>query len=63
MNCDGAFDELDVGAFVLALADPGAYEQQYSTCDALAGDFNGDLELNGMDIDPFVNCLVSGACQ
>ncbi len=63
MNCDETFDELDVEPFVLALTDFGAYEQQYSTCDALAGDFNADSELNGMDIDAFVDCLVNGGCE
>ncbi len=62
MNCDGTFDELDIEPFVLALTDFDAYEQQFSDCDALVGDFNSDLELNGMDIGLFVECLINGAC-
>ncbi|MBL8881002.1 MAG: hypothetical protein JNG88_17950 [Phycisphaerales bacterium] len=62
MNCDGAVNNFDIDAFVLALTDPAAYDAQFPDCDAAAGDVNGDGLLNNFDIDPFVVCLTNGQC-
>lgn len=62
MNCDGAVNNFDIDAFVLALTDMAAYDAQFPDCDASAGDVNGDGLLNNFDIDPFVTCLTAGSC-
>ncbi|TWT45188.1 hypothetical protein RAS1_16100 [Phycisphaerae bacterium RAS1] len=59
MNCDGIVDILDVNSFVLALGDPGVYEQQYPDCLIELADANGDGQVNILDINPFVQ-LISG---
>lgn len=62
MNCDGAFDILDVEPFALALTDLAAYEQQYPGCDAMNGDMSQDDVLDGIDVADFAGCLIGGAC-
>ncbi len=57
LNCDGAVNFDDINPFVLALADPGAYQQQYPNCNILNGDCNGDGQVNFDDINPFVALL------
>ncbi len=57
MDCSGAVDFGDINPFVLALADPAGYTQQYPTCDLLNGDCNGDGRVDFGDINPFVELL------
>jgi len=57
LNCDRAVNNFDIDPFVLALVDPGAYEQRFPECDRTLGDVNLDGEVNNFDIDPFVKLL------
>jgi hypothetical protein len=58
MNCDGVVDLDDVPAMVLALIDPDEYAAQYPDCDIATGDMNEDGDVNGLDLQPFVNALL-----
>ncbi len=62
MNCDGAADNADIDAFVLALTAPQVYESTYPNCDIRAGDMNQDGSVDNADIDGFVQCLLGGGC-
>ncbi len=62
MNCDGAVDNADIDAFVLALLDAAGYEQAYPNCRIDNGDTNGDGAVDNGDIDGFVACLLGGGC-
>jgi len=58
LNCDGAVNNGDIAAFVLAITDPTAYAQKYPDCDALlVGDINGDDQVNNGDIPGFIALL------
>ena len=60
LNCDGAVDNFDVDAFVLALVQPEAYYATYPDCNHLHADANGDGSVDSFDIDPFVDLLTGG---
>ncbi len=62
MNCDGAVDNGDIDAFVLALLDPAAYHAAFPNCNIASGDVNGDGGVDNGDIDAFVACLLNGGC-
>jgi len=51
LNCDGVVNTFDIDPFMLALADPDQYYQQYPDCDVMRGDLNGDGHVNVFDID------------
>jgi len=57
LNCDGAADDLDISAFVLALIDPPGYESLFPACQRERADINGDGAVDGFDIQPFVMLL------
>ncbi len=59
LNCDSIVDFDDINPFVMAVSDPGAYQQAYPDCDYLNGDCNGDGQVDFDDINPFV-VLLSG---
>jgi hypothetical protein len=59
LNCDGAIDNFDIDAFVLALSDPPAYEAAFPACFDLLADINRDGLVNNFDIDAFV-VLIGG---
>lgn len=59
LNCDGAVNNFDIDAFVLAIVDQVAYMTAYPTCSVASGDVNHDGMLNNFDIDPFVACIVN----
>lgn len=61
-NCDGAVDNFDVDAFVLALVNPLGYVLDYPGCSTLSADVNNDGSVTNLDIDPFISCLISGGC-
>ncbi|MGE0482139.1 MAG: hypothetical protein AB7Q17_16890 [Phycisphaerae bacterium] len=61
-NCDGVVNNFDIDAFVLALADPTAYAQQFPLCPAENADANADGVVNNFDIDAFVACVAAGGC-
>ncbi len=59
MNGDGRVDRDDVDVFVLALADPQAYADQYPGLDRVRrGDINGDRVLDWLDIERFVDLVL-----
>lgn len=57
MNCDGRVDDRDINPFVLALANPAVYVQQYPHCFRDNGDTNGDGYVDFGDINPFIPLL------
>ncbi len=60
LDCDTAEVNLDdVPAFVSALTDPEGYQLNYPDCGIQAADLNGDGVLNGGDVQPFVDLLLS----
>ncbi len=58
LNCDGAVDNGDIDAFVLALLDPAAYATAFPNCNIANGDVNGDGGVDNGDIDAFVALLL-----
>lgn len=59
MNDDDLLDKRDVELFILALADPAAYQQRYPTVDRRRrGDINGDGQLDQEDIRSFVELVL-----
>lgn len=59
MNDDDAIDKSDIETFILALADPAAYQQRFPTIDRLRrGDVNGDGRLDEADIRRFVELVL-----
>ena len=63
VNGDGVVDTADVAAFVLALTNPQAYQDQYGLELLLIGDINGDGVFDTADVAPFVQLLVGGGSQ
>ncbi|TWT40412.1 BNR/Asp-box repeat protein [Phycisphaerae bacterium RAS1] len=59
MNCDGDVDVLDINPFVLAIADPAAYQAAFPSCLLINGDADGSGTVNVLDINAFV-ALLSG---
>lgn len=59
VNCDGAVAMLDTGAFVLALLDPSGYAVQYAECDVFNADMNTDGNIDGRDIQLFVQKVLN----
>lgn len=57
LNCDGAIDNFDIDACVLALIDPAAFAAAFPECDIFAADVNGDGLINNFDIDEFAGLL------
>lgn len=47
-NCDGAVNNFDIDAFVLAISDPEEYETEFPACDILNCDMNGDGLVNNL---------------
>ena len=63
MNGDGEFDNFDIQAFELALADPEEFALQHPdvTNVELRGDMNGDGDFDNFDIGAFEAALTGGA--
>lgn len=57
MNCNCAMDPLDIDAFVQALLDPDGYAAMHPTCNILRGDVQPDGNVDGADIQGFINLL------
>ena len=55
MNCDDVVDVADIPLFIAALLDDGPF----GGCDINRADINGDTAEDGLDIQPFVNLLVT----
>jgi hypothetical protein len=60
LDCNGWVDFEDINPFVLAIADPVAYQTAYPDCNFLNGDCNGDGIVDFDDINPFVVLLSGG---
>lgn len=58
MNCDGLINVIDPPLFVLALIDPAAYTAQNVYCDVLLADMDNDGDVDGDDVQLFVNVLI-----
>ncbi|HUN80623.1 MAG TPA: hypothetical protein VMV81_03855 [Phycisphaerae bacterium] len=61
MNCDGVVNAEDVAAFSIALLDTAQFAALYPCCTTSLADMNGDLNINGGDINAFVQCVL-GSC-
>ncbi len=59
MNCDGFVTVGDIGAFVLAITDPAAYQAANPTCEIINGDCNQDGFVTVGDIGAFVALLTN----
>jgi hypothetical protein len=57
VNCDGAINNFDINAFVLALTDPGAYALAYPNCWIGLADCDNNGTVNNFDINAFVALL------
>ncbi|HUN80533.1 MAG TPA: YHYH protein [Phycisphaerae bacterium] len=57
VNCDAVLSLGDIDPFVLALIDPTSYAAAFPSCDAVAGDMNGDGVLDSRDIQLFVTTV------
>lgn len=57
LDCDGLVAAADIEPFLVALFDPGAYDDRYPDCDARNADLNGDGATNAGDIEGFVAAL------
>ena len=61
MNCDGLVNAEDVAAFSIALLDTAQFAALYPCCSTSLADMNGDLNINGGDINAFTQCVL-GNC-
>ena len=61
LNGDGEFNNLDLGAFVLALTDPASHAAQFPNVNVeVVADLNGDGKFDNLDIQAFVEALTGG---
>ncbi len=58
VNCDGATDNGDIDAFVLALLDPISFVARYPSCSISLADVNRDGSVDNGDIEAFVEALL-----
>lgn len=58
VDCNWTVDLDDVAPFVQALLDPAAYNAAHPGCNIQRADMNGDGEIDGRDIQAFVNELL-----
>jgi len=58
INCDCTVTLEDALALSIALTDPLAFADAYPGCDINNADLNGDLLLNGRDVQPFVDGFI-----
>lgn len=63
MNCDGVVNNFDIDAFIVAIANEFAYEEQYPDCFRQNGDTNGDGRVDNFDIGSFVECVQNQGCE
>lgn len=60
MNCDGAINGADIGAFVDALANSSQYYSAHTTCRIDNADVNNDGQITPDDVGPFVSAVLNG---
>jgi hypothetical protein len=58
VDCDGDVDAADVPAFVEALTEPAQYLIDFPGCDLENADINSDTQVDGRNIDGFVELRV-----
>jgi len=58
LDCDGAVNNSDIPAFVMALTDPDNFALTYPGCSLALGDITGDGQFNNADIPAFVDLLI-----
>ncbi len=59
LNGDGALDRDDLYAFVRAVTDPLAFDEDFPEIDRVRrGDINGDGKVDNQDIEPFVELML-----
>lgn len=58
MNCDGDVDASDVVPFAIALLDRADYVINYPGCMRINADMNGDQQVDGADIQAFLDTLI-----
>jgi len=58
MDCSSGVNLDDVEPFVLALVNPAGYAAQFPLCDIAHGDMNGDILIDGRDIQPFTLAVI-----
>ena len=59
VNCDNVLNLLDVSHFVTALIDPIAYNEGHPGCPIARADINGDVQVNGQDIQGFLRLILA----
>jgi len=59
LDCDCDVDLTDVTAFVMALVDPAGYATTFPACDITYGDLNDDGNTDGLDVQGFVDLLLT----
>ena len=59
VNCDGQINLFDVDPFVLALTNPELYLTQYSNCNPILADCDGNWAVNLFDVDAFVDVITA----
>ena len=60
LNCDRTVNAFDIDPFVLALANPPAYDAAFPECDRMRADCNADGRVDAFDVGPFVDALMTG---
>ncbi len=58
INCDGSIDLADVEPFIVALLNPGEYENKYPDCNINNADINEDGSVDLTDVEPFIELLI-----
>jgi len=58
MNCDCAVNLADVPGFIEAVLDPVAYAAAHPTCSITNGDTQPDGQVNGLDVQAFVDVMM-----
>ncbi len=58
LNCDGDVDASDVVPFAIALVDSAEYAANYQRCMRINADMNGDRQIDGADIQDFLDMLI-----
>lgn len=59
MNCDGVVNTDDIPLFTEALPDPVAFDAAHMACGSMQADIDRSGTPDGLDVQPFVNLLVT----
>jgi len=58
MNCDGVVNTNDIGLFIDAVMDSGAWTLAHPCCEVSHADMNADSSIDGLDLQGFTSALV-----